>query len=132
VEGLQHATAGSPLLPPDFTYYDKKETSGSGWSADLRTDVGFFSMPQAGSVAPRDPGFFYYLSTWANVTPVVAGHWIVLTGWDGAWDGTEAPTVNYDDSAVGAKGTASYQSAYDMWEIINHANSQHSAGYVVY
>jgi hypothetical protein len=83
-------------------------------------------------VAPRDPGFPYFLSTWANVTPVTAGHWIVLTGWDGAWDGTVNPTVDYDDSAIGSSGTASYQSAYNMWQIVIHANAIHAAGYVVW
>jgi Uma2 family endonuclease len=30
-----------------------------------------------------------------------AGHYIVLTGWNGVWDGTESPTVNYDDGSGG-------------------------------
>jgi len=132
--GLQGATAGSPRLPANFTYYYKRESSGSGWHADLRTDIGYFSMPMAASVAPKDPGYGYVLATWSSpsITAQYAGHWIVLTGWNGAWDGTAVPTVNFDDSAVGAAGSTGTQSAYSMWQIINKANPNHAAGYVVW
>jgi hypothetical protein len=130
---LQKATARSPKWTAAFTYYYKVEPSGSAWDAEIRTDVGYYSAPLATSVAPREPGFAYYLTTWQNITPQHAGHWIVLTGWDGAWDGTSNPTVDYDDSFIGSSGTASYQSAYSMWQIVNHyVAGKHSAGYVVY
>jgi hypothetical protein len=131
--GLQGATKGSPKWTASFTYYYKVEPSGSQWDADIRTDVGYYSVPLATSVAPREPGSPYYLSTWQNVSPVHAGHWITLTGWDGAWDGTEGPTVNYDDSAIGSNGTASSMSAFDMWQIVNlYVPNYHAAGYVVW
>jgi hypothetical protein len=130
--GLQGATANSPRWTAGFTYYYKVEPNGSAFDADVRLDVGYYNVPLTASVAPRDPGFPYWLVTWQNVTPVVAGHWITLTGWVSPWDGTENPTVNYDDSAIGTNGTAAYDPVYDVWQIVNHANSQHAAGYVVY
>jgi hypothetical protein len=132
--GLQNATIGSPRLPSNFTYYYKRETSPSTWHADLRTDVTYFRMPMATSVAPKDPGFAYVLATWASpsIPAQYSGHWIVLNGWDGVWDGTRGPGVNFADSGVGSSGTAGFQAAYDMWQIINKANSNHAAGYVVW
>jgi len=132
--GLQGATAGSPRLPSNFTYYYKRETSGSAWDADLRTDISSFHMPMATSVAPKDPDSPYVLASWSsNTIPAqYGGHWIVLNGWDGVWDGTTGPGVSFDDSGVGAYGTAGSQSAYSMWQIINKANPNHAAGYVVW
>jgi hypothetical protein len=132
-KGLQGATKGSPKWSAGFTYYYKVEPSGSQWAADIRTDVGYYSAPLATSVAPREPGSLYYLSTWQNVSPVHAGHWITLTGWNGLWDGTRGPTVDYDDSAIGSNSTASTMSAYDMWQIVNlYVPNLHAAGYVVW
>lgn len=129
--GLQGATKGSPRWTAGFTYYYKKATSGSQWHSYIRVDVSTWNVPLATSVAPRDPGFAYYLSTWVNQPQAVAGHWITLSGWSGVWDGTESPQVTYDDSYIGSNGTKASMSAYDMWQIVNRQNASHAPGYIV-
>ncbi|MGA3029912.1 MAG: C39 family peptidase [Candidatus Limnocylindrales bacterium] len=132
--GLNQANAGSPNLPASWTYAAMTSTQiaqgGSVWHSLLRTDINQYSMPQVVSVAPKDPGFAYFLTSWRNAAAQYAGHYIVLNGWTGVWDNTRTPTVNYADSAVGATGTASLDPAYDMWQMIRKTNVNKTGVYV--
>jgi len=103
---------------------------GSMWHSLLRTDINQYGMPQVVSVAPKDPGFGYFLESWRNAAAQFAGHYIVLNGWTGIWDNTSMPIVNYADSAVGTYGTASQDPAFDMWQLILKTNVNKSGVYV--
>ncbi|MGA2512133.1 MAG: C39 family peptidase [Candidatus Limnocylindrales bacterium] len=134
--GLNKATAGSPYVPPNWTYRNaylsELANGGSSWHALLRTDISTYSMPQVVSVAPKDPNFGYFLHSWSDtrIKAQYAGHYIVLFGWDGVWDGTRGPIVQYDDSAVGPSGTADSDPAYDMWQMIQKTNVNKSGIYI--
>ncbi len=132
--GLNQANAGSPYLPASWTYMAMTSSQiaqgGATWHSLLRTDINQYSMPQVVSVAPKDPGFPYFLTTWRNAAAQYAGHYIVLNGWTGVWNNTRTPTVNYADSAVGPTGTASLDPAYDMWQMIRKTNVNKTGVYV--
>lgn len=134
--GLNQADAGSPYLPPSWAYIAMTSTQiargGSMWHSLLRTDISQYSMPQVVSVAPKDPGFAFYLTSWATASAQYAGHYIVLNGWFSLWDGTRNPTVNYADSAVGATGTASADPAFDIWQMILKTNGNKTGVYVAW
>jgi hypothetical protein len=122
---LNTATAGSPYLPAYWTYLSataSQVASGSLWHSLLRTDIAYYSMPQIVSVAPKDPGFGYYLTSWAGAKAQYAGHYIVLNGFDGAWNNTRGPIVTYDDSAIPPGGVAAYDPAYDVYAMIMKTN----------
>jgi hypothetical protein len=94
---LNAASAG--YLPANFVYAEYQPPSPSDWHNKLRTGVGTYAMPQVVGVAPHGVGATRWLYSWP--TPHTTGHYIVLTGWNGVWDGTESPTVNYDDGSGG-------------------------------
>jgi hypothetical protein len=126
---LNIATAGSPYLPANWVYLSAKSSEvadGSYWHALLRIDIASYSMPQVVSVAPKDPGFGYYLTSWTNAKAQYAGHYIVLNAFDGAWNNTRGPMVYYDDSAIRPSGVASGDPAWDIYQMIMKTNANKS------
>lgn len=121
--------AGS-RLPAGFTYYEYQVASGADWHGKVITDVTGWKMPLTAAVAPRDVGAPYFLSSWANSTPVNTGHWIVVRGYYGKWDGTRGPLVYYTDSSGGAGGSTGrfYDPSYDVYWTLVHTNAVHRQG----
>lgn len=121
--------AGS-RLPAGFTYYEYQVTSGADWHGKVITDVTGWNMPLTAAVAPRDVGALYFLSSWANSRPVNTGHWIVVRGYYGKWDGTRGPLVYYTDSSGGAGGSTGrfYDPSYDVYWTLVHTNAVHRQG----
>jgi hypothetical protein len=122
---LNKATAGSPYLPANWIYLSatsSQVSTGSRWHSLLRTDIASYSMPQIVSVAPKDPDSNVYLTSWANAKAQFAGHYIVLNGFQGAWDGTRGPIVTYDDSAIPPAGVSAYDPAADIYAMIMKTN----------
>ena len=121
--------AGS-RLPAGFTYYEYQVTSGADWHGKVITDVTGWNMPLTAAVAPRDVGAPYFLSSWANSRPVNTGHWIVVRGYYGKWDGTRGPLVYYTDSSGGAGGSTGrfYDPSYDVYWTLVHTNAVHRQG----
>lgn len=121
--------AGS-ILPPGFVYYEYQVTSGADWHGKIITDVTGWNMPLTAAVAPRDIGATYFLSSWANSTPVNTGHWIVMRGYYGKWDGTRGPLVYYTDSSGGAGGSTGrfYDPSFDVYQTLIHTNAVHRQG----
>ncbi len=122
---LNRATAASPYLPANWIYLSatsSQVSTGSRWHSLLRTDIASYSMPQIVSVAPKDPGFGIYLDSWKNAPAQFAGHYIVLNGFQGAWDGTRGPIVTYDDSAIPPYGVSDADPAADIYAMIMKTN----------
>ena len=121
--------AGS-RLPAGFTYYEHQVTSGADWHGKIISDVTGWNMPLTAAVAPRDVGAPYYLTSWANSRPVNTGHWIVVRGYYGKWDGTRGPLVYYTDSSGGAGGSTGrfYDPSYDVYWTLVHTNAVHRQG----
>ena len=121
--------AGS-RLPAGFTYYERQVTSGADWHSKVITDVTGWNMPMTAAVAPRDIGFPYFLSSWANSRPVNTGHWIVMRGYYGKWDGTRTPLVYYTDSSGGSGGATGrfYDPSFDVYQTLLKTNSVHPQG----
>jgi hypothetical protein len=134
--GLNMADAGSPYLPAYWSYRNayasELANGGSSWHSLLRTDIGYYSMPQVVSVSPKDPDLAYFLNSWRNprIPYQYAGHYIVLNAWSGVWDGSRNPTVSYDDSAFPPAGVADVDPAYDMWQMIKKTNVNKTGIYV--
>jgi hypothetical protein len=128
--GLNAASAGH--LPANFVYAEYQPPSPSDWHNKLRTDVGTYAMPQVVGVAPHDVGATRWLYSWP--TPHTTGHYIVLTGWNGVWDGTESPTVNYDDGSGGYGGSTGAFSdpATTIWYTITKSNPYHAADWIIW
>lgn len=128
--GLNGASAGH--MPASFVYAEYQPTSASDWHNKLRTDVGTYAMPQVVGVAPHDQGATYWLYSWP--TAHTTGHYIVLTGWDGVWDGTVSPTVNYDDGSGGYGGsTGAYSDpATTIWYTITKSNPNHAPNWIIW
>lgn len=121
--------AGS-RLPAGFTYYEVQVKSGADWHSKVITDVTGWNMPLTAAVAPRDIGFAYFLSSWANSRPVNTGHWIVMRGYYGKWDGTRTPLVYYTDSSGGAGGATGrfYDPSFDVYQTLLKTNPVHPQG----
>ena len=121
--------AGS-LLPAGFTYYEVQVASGAEWHSKIVTDVTGWGMPLTAAVAPHDVGFAYFLSSWANTPAVDTGHWIVLRGYYGKWDGTRGPLVYYTDSSGSAGGSTGrfYDPSYDVYRTLIKTNRVHTQG----
>ena len=121
--------AGS-RLPAGFTYYEVQVKSGADWHAKIITDVTGWNMPMTAAVAPRDVNFKYFLSSWANSAPVDTGHWIVMRGYYGKWDGTRTPLVYYTDSSGGAGGATGrfYDPSFDVYQTLLKTNRIHTQG----
>jgi hypothetical protein len=121
--------AGS-RLPAGFTYYEVQVKSGADWHAKVITDVTGWNMPMTAAVAPRDVNFAYFLSSWANSPAVDTGHWIVMRGYYGKWDGTRTPLVYYTDSSGGAGGATGrfYDPSFDVYQTLLKTNRVHTQG----
>jgi hypothetical protein len=121
--------AGS-RLPAGFTYYEVQVKSGADWHAKIITDVTGWNMPMNAAVAPRDVNFNYFLTSWANSPQVDTGHWIVMRGYYGKWDGTRTPLVYYTDSSGGAGGATGrfYDPSFDVYQTLLKTNRVHTQG----
>ena len=121
--------AGS-IIPAGFIYMEHQVTSGADWHGHVITDVTGWNMPLTAAVAPRDVGFNFFLQSWENSTPVNTGHWIVLRGYYGKWDGTRGPLVYYTDSSGGAGGSTGrfYDPSYDVYQTLIKTNRVHTQG----
>lgn len=121
--------AGS-RLPAGFTYAEYQVVSGADWHSKIITDVTGWNMPLTAAVAPHDIGFAYFLSSWANFKPVNTGHWIVMRGYYGKWDGTRNPLVYYTDSSGGLGGSTGrfYDPSYDVYQTLIRQNAVHTQG----
>jgi hypothetical protein len=101
---------GASVLPSNFLYEEyqlsgTQVNAGVEWNDKLRNDVDAWEMPQVENVAPHNPGWTYFLSSWPNA--VTAGHYIVADGWDTIWDGhysSSGPSASYDDGSAGYSG----------------------------
>ena len=118
-------------MPSGFTYAYVQPSSGSAWHSLLRTDIAGFYMPQVAAVSPKAKNKPYWLTSWANTStaPGNYGHYIVLNGYSGVWDGTAGPTIYYDDGSKGYGGsTGSFNdTAIRVWAVITYGN-----GYVIW
>lgn len=121
--------AGSKL-PAGFIYMEHRVTSGADWHGHVITDVTGWNMPLTAAVAPRDVGFNFFLQSWENSAPVNTGHWIVMRGYFGKWDGTRGPLVYYTDSSGGAGGSTGrfYDPSYDVYQTLIKTNKVHTQG----
>ncbi|HET7686054.1 MAG TPA: hypothetical protein VFM19_06615 [Candidatus Limnocylindria bacterium] len=121
--------AGS-RLPAGFTYYEYQVVSGADWHSKIITDVTGWNMPLTAAVAPHDIGFDFFLSSWANFKPVNTGHWIVMRGYYGKWDGTRNPLVYYTDSSGGLGGSTGrfYDPSFDVYQTLIKTNAVHRQG----
>lgn len=121
--------AGSKL-PAGFTYYEYRVTSGADWHGKIITDVTGWNMPLTAAVAPHDVNFNYWLTSWEGNRPVNTGHWIVMRGYYGRWDGTRGPLVYYTDSSGGYGGSTGryFDPSYDVYQTLIKTNSVHTQG----
>lgn len=89
-------------------------------------------MPQVVGVAPHDQDAARWLYSWP--TAHTSGHYIVLTGCDGVWDGTDSPKVNYDDGSYGYGGSTGAFSdpATTIWYTITKPNPYHAADWIIW
>jgi hypothetical protein len=126
--GLNGATSGRYPWP----YAEEYVSSGSVWHNYVVVDATDWGMPSAALVAPHDPGFDYYLTSWP--TAVYAGHYIVTRGWLYLWDGTRTPTVYYNDGSAGYGGSNGQFSdpAYDIYKTIKKSHPNHSEGWIIW
>lgn len=121
--------AGS-RLPGGFTYYEYQVVSGADWHSKIITDVTGWNMPLTAAVAPHDVGFAYWLTSWESYKPVNTGHWIVMRGYYGKWDGTRNPLVYYTDSSGGYGGSTGrfYDPSFDVYQTLIKTNAVHTQG----
>jgi hypothetical protein len=109
-----------------FPYWSYQPTNGSDWSSKLTSDL-VLDMPQLINLQPwwqTSSGTWYYLHSWAGHKST-GGHWITGNGMRGAWDGSSAPTIRYDDGSGGYGGSTGtyWDPQYDMWQLIRHHNN---------
>lgn len=102
------------VRPPGFTYYYTTTGTGAQWHAKVVEGIGSWRMPLLVPVRPHEPGASYRLTSWP--TAISAVHWIMIRGYNGAWDGSRTPLVYYNDSSAGYwGGTGSYSDpSYDV------------------
>ena len=121
--------AGS-RLPAGFGYAEVQVVSGADWHSKVITDITGWSMPLTAVVAPHDVGYGFFLSSWAAGNPVNTGHWIVIRGYYGTWDGTRDPLVYYTDSSAGLGGSTGrfYDPSLDVYKTLTKTNAVHTQG----
>lgn len=126
--GLNGSTAGRYPWP----YAEEYVSSGAEWHNYVVVDATDWGMPSVALVAPHDPGFRYYLTSWP--TAIYAGHYIVTRGWLYLWDGTRTPIVYYNDGSAGYGGSDGQFSdpAYDIYKTIKKSHEGHSEGWIVW
>ena len=117
-------------LPSGFGYAEYQVVSGADWHGKVITDVTGWNMPLTAAVAPHDLNFNYFLTSWANGKPVNTGHWIVVRGYYGKWDGTRNPLIYYTDSSGGLGGSTGrfYDPSYDVYQTLLKTNAVHPQG----
>lgn len=120
--------AGS-IIPAGFIYMEHQVTSGADWHGHVITDITGWNMPLTAAVAPHDVGFAFWLTSWAN-RAVNTGHWIVMRGYYGKWDGTRNPLVYYTDSSGGLGGGTGryYDPSFDVYQTLIKTNAVHTSG----
>lgn len=121
---------GGSRLPSGFGYAEVQVVSGADWHSKVITDVTGWDMPLTAVVAPHDVNYAYFLSSWANGSPVNTGHWIVIRGYYGKWDGTRGPLVYYTDSSghLGGSTGRFYDPSYDVYKTLTKTNAVHTQG----
>ncbi len=120
--------AGS-IIPAGFIYMEHQVTSGADWHGHVITDITGWNMPLTAAVAPHDVGAAFWLTSWAN-RAVNTGHWIVIRGYYGKWDGTRNPLVYYTDSSGGLGGGTGryYDPSFDVYQTLIKTNAVHTSG----
>jgi hypothetical protein len=113
---------------PDWSYVYSTNTDGADMHAKVLTDVWKYAMPLVIAVKPHKTGADYWLPSWPNDAGN-AKHWITIYGYNGLWDGTDGPTVNYTESAGnGGKGPGPYVAgSMTMWKV-----NQYNASTIVW
>lgn len=126
--GLNGSTAGRYPWP----FAEEYVSNPAVWHDHVVVDATDFGMPSVAGVAPHDPNFGYYLTSWP--TAITAGHYIVTRGWLYLWDGTRTPVIYYNDGSGGYGGSDGQFSdpAYDVWKTIKKANPQHAEGWIIW
>ena len=126
--GLNGSTAGKYPWP----FAEEYVSNPAVWHDHVVVDATDFGMPSVAGVAPHDPNFGYYLTSWP--TAITAGHYIVTRGWLYLWDDTRTPIVYYNDGSAGYGGSDGQFSdpAYDIWKTIKKSNPNHSEGWIVW
>lgn len=121
---------GGSKLPAGFIFAEHQVTSGADWHGHVITDVTGWNMPLTAAVAPHDVGFAFFLTSWANNKAVNTGHWIVMRGYYGKWDGTRNPLVYYTDSSGGLGGSTGrfYDPSFDVYQTLLKTNTVHTQG----
>jgi hypothetical protein len=121
--------AGS-RLPSGFGYAEVQVVSGADWHSKVITDITGWNMPLTAVVAPHDINYVYFLTSWADGNAVNTGHWIVIRGYYGKWDGTRDPLVYYTDSSAGLGGSTGrfYDPSYDVYKTLIKTNAVHTQG----
>ena len=102
---------GASVLPSNFLYEEyqlsgTQVSAGVSWNDKLIFDIDSWEMPQVENVAPHNPGWTYYLSSWPNAA--TASHYIVADGWDTIWDGhysSSGASAAYDDGSANYGGS---------------------------
>jgi hypothetical protein len=126
--GVWHVVNGKKTLTGPLT--------GSEWHGYLRTDLSAtYQMPMVVSVSPMDKNLTIGLHSWTSVGAPRqnAGHWIVIYGWDGVWDGTTGPIVGYDDSGIARTGGVQDKDpALNVYAMIKQYNPNHGTNGVVW
>jgi hypothetical protein len=117
-------------LPTGFGYAEYQVVSGPDWHSKVITDITGWGMPLTAAVAPHDANFTYFLTSWAGGSPVNTGHWIVIRGYYGKWDGTRNPLVYYTDSSGGLGGSTGrfYDPSFDVYQTLLKTNAVHTQG----
>lgn len=126
--GLNGSTSGRYPWP----FAEEYVSSGAEWHNYVVVDATDWAMPTVAGVAPHDPNFGYYLTSWPSA--IAAGHYIVTRGWLYVWDNTRTPIVYYNDGSAGYGGSDGQYSdpAYDIYQTIKKANPQHAEGWIIW
>ena len=102
---------------PEWSYLYATNSDGADMHAKILTDVWKYAMPLVIAVKPHGVDADYYLPSWPR--ELSAKHWITIYGYDGFWDGTDAPQVYYTESAGnGSKGPGPYKvGSLTLWKV---------------
>jgi hypothetical protein len=113
---------------PQWSYLYARNSDGADMHAKVVADINVYEMPLVIAVKPHKDGAQYYLPSWPKEAPG-AKHWIVIHGYDGLWDGSKDPTVDYaDSSGNGPKTPGLYTvSSLTMWKV-----NQYNASTIVW
>jgi hypothetical protein len=118
---LQNAINGSPK--GWFYYAVEQPTNGQVFSSLLQEDVTYEGMPIIMNLTPwawdQSTHQYHLLTNWWNYQSFI-GHYVVGSGINGYWDGTQGPTLRFDDSAGGAITGSFWDTQYDTYYLISH------------